>query len=59
MIQLCSKCNKPIDDGSTVQITVITLYHQISSEKTFALGKPFDYIEDTLKHVNCEKLNGD
>lgn len=54
MVNLCSKCQKVINEGESVNITIEGVYRLIASVNSFCLYKePLIYKTDTLAHAVC------
>ena len=51
MRQVCKKCGKEFKDGDKVIAVVLSVYHQISSNVTYAIERPYECL--SLEHIEC------
>lgn len=60
MMNLCSKCSKPLEDGDKIKFEANGVYHVLKSVKSWALEKnSLEADVDSLRHVDCYGLKGD
>lgn len=60
MIHLCSKCDRVIRDGDRVTVEITSVYHLLKSSVAYALDKAsLEAHGDTLRHENCDRIEGD
>lgn len=56
MVNLCGKCDKVINEGEEIEMTIEGKYRLIASVNTFALYKnKIVYRMNTLCHVECKE----
>lgn len=60
MINLCSKCNKPLDEGEKVTFLAIGTYRKLPSVRSWAVNKEtLEADIRSIRHLNCQLDNGD
>jgi hypothetical protein len=56
VINICSTCNKPLDDGNEIKFVATGVYHTIPSTKSWALERgSLEADVESLAHVVCPK----
>lgn len=54
MMIICCRCQKLLNDGDRVSVTVTSTFHVIKSEKAFCLDKHDLYADSsTMYHEDC------
>lgn len=54
MLNLCTKCMQPIEDGEFVTVELTGKYHKIQSARSWSMYKDeLNTDNDTLRHVRC------
>jgi hypothetical protein len=58
VIKLCAICERILDEGDTVEVMIVTKYHNIPSTQHFALGSDIEALPETLAHHDCNFPKG-
>lgn len=60
MLNLCAKCNKPLEENEMVMFVCTGRYHKLNSIRTWAVD-PNSLEADvrSVKHVICNQTEGD
>ena len=52
-LRLCFRCGVPLKTGDEVALTIYAIYQDLKSKLHWAVEKPHDAEEETLRHRNC------
>jgi hypothetical protein len=56
MLNICQICDKPLQEGDKVRVTVTSTYHMLKSTIAYALDKnDMTADQDSLRHEACDK----
>lgn len=55
MIKLCLICDKPIKDNDKVLVGLVTVYHELPSQTTWAVEKSDKFV--FVNHAKCEDID--
>ncbi len=60
MLNLCAKCNKPLEEGESIQFVATGTYHHLRSTRAWAVD-PSTLEADirSIKHLECNRVEGD
>jgi len=53
MKPICQKCGQPFKEGDQVKAMVLSVFHEISSNVSYAIEKPYECL--SLEHVDCKE----
>lgn len=60
MLNLCSKCNRPLEEGDQITFGAIGVYHNLPSTRTWAIEKgSLEADIRSIKHLECRPYDGD
>ena len=60
MLNLCSKCNRPLEDDDAIMFSAVGVYHKLPSTRAWAIEKgSIEADVRSIKHVQCAPYEGD
>lgn len=53
MTHICPLCDRRIQDGELVKLTILAPYKELKSRVHFCVGQPLDADPESLRHADC------